>query len=88
MLFWWLGVDDIRWRFVCCDKTEPVSTLLWFFAILSPRRCAVIACWVIILCLCFCLGRVLSCTVVADVACLGASLCVYVGVLLGFNLHF
>ena len=40
-------------------------------------------------CVCiFLLGSDLACTVVADVACLDASLCVCVGVLLGFSLHF
>ena len=57
---------------------RPNLSALFFgvLAILSPRRCAVIACWLLVVRLCFCLGRILSCTVVADVACLGASLCV------------
>lgn len=75
--------------FVCRNKSEFVRILLWGFAILSPRRGAVISCSGVWLCVCiFCLGRILSCAVVADIACSGASLCVCVGVLVGFSLHF
>lgn len=81
-------MDDIRWRFVCRDKTEPVSTLLWFFCdlIAAKGRCyCLLGDYFVFV---FLLGSDLTCTVVADVACSGAFLCVCVGVLLGFSLHF
>ena len=84
-------MDDIRWDFVCRNKTEHVSTLLLGFGrSCRCERLLLLLVWVLFmrLRLFFCLGRILSCTVVADVACLGASLCVCVGVFVGFSLHF
>lgn len=50
-------MDDIRWRFICRDKTEPVSTLLWGFGdlVAAKGRCYCLLVFVYVLA-CACAG--------------------------------